>query len=319
MRKRLHKLTKTGGYYHYTIEYFLEQCLRHIASQHYDMIVLENRPAYALKVRNVSDAPIVLHLHNDFLNEQTQQGREIYDSLQRVVAVSHYIARQLNTLDPHGKKCVTVSNGIDLTAFTPTKQAEAPTRQALGLKPADFVMVYSGRITPEKGILPLVQAMKGLKDYADMKLLVLGSPFYGNASDDEFMTQLKEEASQLSDHIVFAGYVPYDRMPGYLQLADCAIVPSLWKEPFALSCLEAMAMGLPVITTRNGGITEIATPLNAVLLPTDEHFVSKLTAAMLNLYGNEEKRKRMGRMSRFIATNFSKERYAEAFFKAITL
>jgi len=320
VRKRLYKLTKPEGYYHYTIEYFLDQCLRHMASQHYDLVILENRPAYALKVRAVTAAPIVLHLHNDFLNAQTKQGREIYDSLQRVVTVSRYIGQQVKTLEPDGTKCLTVNNGIDLAAFSPKQNISGPSRQSLGLKDDDFVMVFSGRITAQKGILPLVQAMKGLKDYANIKLLIIGSPFYGNATDnDEFLIQLKEEARELKDSVVFTGFQPYDKMPGYLRLADCAVVPSQWDDPFPTSVLEAMAAGKPIITTRRGGIPEMANAFNAVLLPTDQHFVSKLTAAILDLYGNEEKRRLMGRMSKMVAGRFSKERYAERFFQQITL
>jgi chorismate synthase len=89
----------------------------------------------------------VLHLHNDFLNAQTKQGREIYDSLQRVVTVSRYIGQQVKTLEPDGTKCLTVNNGIDLAAFSPKQNISGPSRQSLGLKDDDFVMVFSGRIT----------------------------------------------------------------------------------------------------------------------------------------------------------------------------
>ena len=73
IRKRLY-LRKAGGneLHHYSIEYYLERALKHIRKQTYDLIILENRPGYALKLRKCTTANIVIHLHNDQLIYQTK-------------------------------------------------------------------------------------------------------------------------------------------------------------------------------------------------------------------------------------------------------
>ena len=76
-------------------------------------------------------------------------------------------------------------------------------------------------------------------------------------------------------------------------------------------------MGLPIITTRRGGITEEVTDDNAILLNTDKHFVDNLAAAILDLYYHPEKRKQMSAASFERSKLFNKEAYAKNFFEAI--
>jgi glycosyltransferase involved in cell wall biosynthesis len=78
-------------------------------------------------------------------------------------------------------------------------------------------------------------------------------------------------------------------------------------------------MGLPIITTRRGGIPEEVTEKNAILLHTDEHFVDNLAAAILDLYQHPEKRKAMSQAGLERAKLFDKETYARDFFKALEL
>lgn len=312
--KRWYKYFCRNGYYDYTIEYYFAQALRHLKRQDYDMVIIENRPGFAPRLAKKTQARIVLHLHNDFLNKDIPQARAIYEAADRIVTVSDYIGSRVKTIDPNSNKCVTVGNGIDLQAFSKEHACQI-SRSQIGLQPADFVLVYSGRITREKGIVQLIEAMQQLKEYANLKLLVMGSSFYGNANDSHnpFIASLKEAAKSLEERIVFTGYVPYQQMPSYLQLADVAVIPSQWEEPFGLTCIEAMAMSLPVIVSHRGGLPEMVTPDNAIILPTDQTFVSRLADAILSLYRHRERCKPMGQASWQLSRKYDKDRFAEEF------
>ena len=182
----------------------------------------------------------------------------------------------------------------------------------------DFVIVFSGRVNEEKGIMQLIEAMAMLRDSPNVKLLVIGSSFYANDdNDNDFTKALKEKAALLSDRIIFTGFIPYEQMPAYLQMADIAVIPSVWDDPFPTTVLEAQAMGLPIITTRRGGIPEEVSEENAILLNTDELFVNNLADAILDLYEHPEKRKAMSEAALKRAPYYSKERYAKDFFDAI--
>ena len=106
-------------------------------------------------------------------------------------------------------------------------------------------------------------------------------------------------------------------MPDYLQIADIAIVPSIWDDPFPTTILEAQAMGLPIITTNRGGIPEEVTTENALIIPTGQDFVHQLADAIRHLYIDSEKRIIMSKASLSRSVYFSKERYAKDFFKIL--
>ena len=106
-------------------------------------------------------------------------------------------------------------------------------------------------------------------------------------------------------------------MPNYLQMADVAVIPSIWNDPFPTTVLEAQAIGLPIITTHRGGIPEEVTEKNAILLDTDEHFIDNLASAILDLYHHPEKRQQMSAASFERSKRFDKETYAKNFFAAL--
>jgi glycosyltransferase involved in cell wall biosynthesis len=179
--------------------------------------------------------------------------------------------------------------------------------------------VYSGRINKEKGVNELVDAMLKLQNYPNIKLMIMGGSFFGNTSnEDEFILQLKKKAKDLRERILFTGFIPYEKIPEYLQIADIAIIPSIWNDPFPTTVLEAQAMGLPIITTRRGGIPEEVSEKNAILLETDEDFIKNLALAIINLYKHPEKRKQMAKISLEHSKQFDKTLFARSFLKALS-
>lgn len=314
-KKKLYQKIHGEEYYHYTIEYYLEQSLKHIKKQQYDLIIIENRPGYALKLRHITNAKLVYHLHNEKLNSQAHKAKEIYDAASLIITVSNYIKRCVQTINPQDSKTKTVYNGINLSVFSQNVKAD---RSSVGLHNDDFVLVFSGRINRDKGIMELIEAMCSLKDYPLIKLLVIGSNFFGNTNnEDDFLIQLKGKALSLNNRIIFTGFIPYSNMPHYLRMADVAVIPSIWNDPFPTTVLEAQTMGLPIITTNRGGIPEEVSDGNAILLETDKLFVDNLAEAILDLYQHPEKCKKMTVASIERSKMFDKGTYARNFFNVI--
>jgi glycosyltransferase involved in cell wall biosynthesis len=318
VRKRLfHIFNRHNEYYHYTIEYYLNQAIKDIHRQSYDIIILENRPAYAIKLKEVAEAQLVYHLHNDKLSGSTPKYQEIYDAASGIITVSNYIKFCVQTINPNDTKTVTIYNGIDTKKFS-RKEKSIISRKHLGISSEDFLMVFSGRINKDKGVEELIGAMTLLQDIPQIKLLVIGSTFFGNSSDeDDFVHSLKTKAESIQERIIFTGFVPYEKMPDYLQLADIAVIPSIWNDPFPTTVLEAQAMGLPIITTKRGGIPEEVTNKNAVLLSVDERLTENLAISIRNLYADSMKRSIMSAASIEHSKAFDKETYAKHFFEAI--
>lgn len=314
IKRKLYFYMHGEEYHHYFIEYFLEQSIKHIRKQNYDCIILENRPSYSLKLKEKTHAKFVYHLHNEKLTKLTPAYQFIYDAASLVICVSDFITKSVKSMNANDTKCITVYNGIDLNAFSTT--SSYITRQDIGLKDQDFVLIYSGRINPEKGIKELTQAMNKLNDYPQIKLLVLGCSFFGNTTeDDDFAKELRESTNTIQDRILFTGFIPYKEVPSYLKLADIAVVPSMWDEAFGLTVLEGMAAGLPLITTRSGGIPEICEDVAYII--SRENIIDDLAEAIVHLYHHPEIRANMSSQSFSRAQLFSKEKYSANFFKAL--
>ena len=313
INKIFYHWTHHDEYYHYTIEYLLHQAIKHIKKQNYDIIILENRPGYAIKLQGKTQAKLVYHLHNDLLNNTTKKCLDIYKLADKVITVSDYITSQVKTINSEDHKCTTVYNGINISAFV--NQQTDIGRDVIGIKPNVFLIAFSGRLIPEKGILELVTAMQRLKEYPDIKLMVLGSADLGSRNAQTKFFKKLQETTKGQNNIVFTGYVPYSQMGDYLHLADIAVIPSMWEEPFGLTCIEAMAAGLPLITTRSGGIPEISEGVATIV--DREDIVNHLVTAILDLYQHPEKRKQMSAASIERSKLFDKETYAKNFFAAL--
>lgn len=313
IKRKIYYYTHGEEYHHYFIEYYLEQSIKHIRKQDYDCIILENRPSYALKLKKIINAKLVYHLHNEKLTTQTPSFQDIYIASSLIICVSDYISQSVKSINSNDTKCITVHNGIDLNSFISLKQIS---RAEVGLNNDDFVIIYSGRIIPEKGIMELTEAFSYLAKYSNIKLLVIGSSFFGNVTyDDDFTKELKKNTERIKDQVKFTGYIPYNKVPSYLKLANIAVVPSMWEEAFGLTVLEAMAAGLPLITTESGGIPEICE--NVAYIIKRDDIVNNLTKAIIYLYNNPEICSKMSELSICKVQQFSKEKYASNFFKAL--
>lgn len=314
--RRIYSYRHHDEYYNYFIEYYFEKVFTHLKKMDYDYIILENGAGLAYKLSQRGYKNIILHMHNEVRESRSEYHPAIFKSIKKILTVSDYIKGKASTLFP-ADKIETVHNGIDLKNFA-KKGVSSVSRQQIGFTDDDFVMVYSGRINQEKGVSELIDAMLLLKDIPNIKLMIIGGSYFGNAgNEDNFIRSLKEKSKSIEDKIIFTGFIQYNKMPDYLQLADIAVIPSIWNDPFPTTELEAQAMGLPIITTLRGGIPEEVSKENAILLETDEHFVRNLAASILDLYEHPEKREQMSTVSYKRSKLFDKEIYAKTFYAAL--
>ena len=312
--RRLYGYFHSGEYYNHFIEYYFEKIYAHLRCHEFDCIVLDNCPGYVCKLARRGHKNLALRLGNDLLNSTTKNNELIFNSLYRIMTCSNYIKERVATIQ-RDNKIQTLYNGINIKAFL-KKEQQIIKRSEIGLSEKDFVIVYSGRVNKDKGVSELIDAMLMLCDKSDIKLMIIGSTFFANATnEDDFVRSLKEKAKKIENKIVFTGFIPYEQMPSYLQLADIAALPSMWEEPFGLTIVEAMAAGLPLITTRSGGIPEICEGV-ATIVDRDE-IVNNLIKAIIDLYEHPEKCKQMSEASVERAKLFDKETFIANFFSAI--
>ena len=153
--------------------------------------------------------------------------------------------------------------------------------------PADsVVLLYAGRVSPEKNIGLLVEMMKILaKDSSeDYRLLVAGAGPQGD--------WLKEEtAKNFPDKIIQLGHLDKELLADYYANANVFVHPNP-KEPFGIAPLEAMVSGVPTLAPNSGGILSYATNENAWLVePTGENFAQSVREIIENPVETERRTK----------------------------
>lgn len=302
------------GVYDYFIEFFFDNVCKQIKKTHYDVIILENRPGYAVKLSRKTSTPIIAHIHFDFFS--SSQSEILFERIKGIISVSNFLYSK--TSDRIKNKCITVYNGIDLSKFTiMSNQARRIKRNHFLFKENEIILIYTGRISPIKGVKELIEAITLLND-KNIKLLIVGSPQFGKIeARDEYTDSVYKIASHIKDQIIFTGYIPYSDIPNLYSISDIAIIPSICNDAFPTSTLEAMATGLPLIVSNRGGLPEQVDTENAILINTDKDFIINLAKAIHYLSYNESLRIKMGCESLRKSKKFEKDVFSINFFSAV--
>lgn len=165
-----------------------------------------------------------------------------------VVAISSEIAAALAKRMGSSRRVVHIPNGIDLKHWSSSSGSKEELRRRLGL-PQGVLITYTGRLSRAKGLVMLLEAWEQLAPrYPDTQLVLIGS---GDRSFDGCEAQLQDQARRggIESRVTFTGQV--DEVREYLCASDLFVLCSD-SEGFALSLIEAMAVGLPCISTTVG-------------------------------------------------------------------
>lgn len=247
------------------------------------------------------------HLHG-----QTACSHTMDDIYGGVLALSEFIRDDyLKTSSLDRQHAYILHNCIDTALFTPGAP-DAALRASLGFAPEDFVVLFCGRLEPDKGIHKLLEAMAAVDD-ARCKLLIVGSPFFGRTQSSPFLRKLEQQAHALGDRVRFTGYVPNENLPDYYRLADLVCVPTLVEEAAGLVAVEAMGCGRPVLATRSGGMPEYLQGSQAVLVDRGPELAAQLSWAIRMLHEHPDLCAQMGAAGARAAQRFSTAAFYETF------
>lgn len=234
-------------------------------SNNYDFILIENNMnIFELILGRISRGEkLYFHLHNDVIEsvyKNTRLCRLAYDNCEKIFCASQYLKERFE-LACEGdlyRKIRLLTNCIDFSVFRiGAAERVVELREKYNIVKDEYVILYSGRIAPEKGVLELVSAVVELPKDMKIRCIIAGGNWFGTRDENTYLAKLKSKADEHKERFVFAGYCSYEDMPLMYQMADITVVPSKWEEPFGMVALEALAMGCPLIVTKRGGLKDI--------------------------------------------------------------
>ncbi|HSY21556.1 MAG TPA: glycosyltransferase family 4 protein [Polyangiaceae bacterium] len=208
--------------------------------------------------------------------------------------VDHVFALSNDSLDTlrslgFGSRMSKIPLGFDPTRFRPNPALRAEVRTKLGLK--DVTVAYFGRLSPEKGVHLLLEALAGLAD-RPWQLLLDRFAAYTHSYTEELEGHI--DRLGLRSRIVFFD-ATHAEMPGFMNAADIVALPSIantrWREQYGRVAPEAMACGRLVVASTSGALPELVSDAGLLVPPND---VAALRRALDRAMSDEGMRVALG-------------------------
>lgn len=256
---------ESGG----SLKRYKNEVVRFLQGKSYDVIHIFNRPRLVLPVHEaVQGARIILSMHNDMFIPRKiapEEAVNVIAKVERIITVSNYVGRTIQAMYPQaGKKLRTIYSGVDLNRFSPgfTEKARGirgSLRKKYHLK-GKKVILFVGRLSPKKGVDILIQAVQVLAEKGyNIGLVLVGSKWYGENKRTEYVAYVQALAKRSQAPVVSTEFVAPEKIHQWYWAGDIFVCPSQWQEPLARVLYEAMASGLPIVTTNRGGNPEVIT------------------------------------------------------------
>ncbi len=210
-----------------------------------------NVAAYLLKKK--PSIPVSLYVYNDPREmagaKSPKERQTLLRGLVQIVCVSNFIRDCfLDGLSPEKydlSKIQTLDCGVARRLTSP------PVKEP--------IIFIAGRMVPEKGILEAALAIVNvLPFYPEWKLVIAGARRFEDAPASSYEAKVGKAIAPLGNQAEMLGFIPSDAVRLWQERAAIAACPSIWQEPLGKVVVEALAEGCAVLTTRCGGIPEVA-------------------------------------------------------------
>jgi len=240
--------------------------------------------------------PLVLHKHVGTKNPKNLPVHPwLYNRVDCAIGISEVIVRNLVETHPLRPDQVRlIHHGIDMTRFRPDPVRRQALREELGVGDGGLLVGIVGRLQRHKGHLEFLEvAQRVLPRFPGARFVIVGEATRG---EDEEANEVVDvlEAAGLGDRLILTGY--RDDVPDLLGAMDLFLFPT-HAEAFGLVIVEAMAMGVPVVSSDCDGVPDIVVEGETGFLvdPTD---VPALATAVEDLLASADKRAAFGAAGR---------------------
>jgi glycosyltransferase involved in cell wall biosynthesis len=230
------------------------------------------------------------------------------EAVDLVISPSAGMAKVLRDLEVRSHIEV-IPNGVDLSKF---HNAKPFARAQFGFTEQDILLVYAGRIAPEKNINFLLQSFAGIAQLIpNVYLLIVGG------GKRQFEDDLQEAIARfgIGSRVHSTGMIAYDDIPSYLSMCDIFVTTSV-AESFGMTTVEAMGAGLPVMGIHSAGTSDIVDDGRTGFLSTED--LAAFTAKLTFLCLRPSLRKQMGLAAFEASKQYDIERTTQIMLKHYT-
>jgi glycosyltransferase involved in cell wall biosynthesis len=227
------------------------------------------------------------------------------------VAISTEIADELARCGVPEKKIARIPNGVDDGVFKPASfDDKSRLRASLGVRMDERLVVYTGRLVTYKGLPGLLRVWERVAKVVPAARLVLVGGGGNDMANCENDLRAFCQSHDLGDRVTFTDDVP--TVIPWLQAADAFVFPTQ-NEAFGISLIEAMACGLPVVSTDVGGVKDIvADGVNSLVFQAGDE--PGLEAALLRVMRDPVLAARIGQDAlETVKARYTRDRVAKAY------
>jgi glycogen synthase len=226
-----------------------------VQKEHYDIIHAHDWLTYpaGIEAKKVSGKPLIVHVHaTEYDRSGENYDKRVFDIEQRgmeiaekVISVSDFTRNTIITkyhIDP--AKVITIHNAVE-----PVNFGKIENLWKLGTN--DKIVTFLGRITRQKGPQYFIEAAyKVLQKMDNVRFVMAGS-------GDLIESMIKQVARlKISDKFHFTGFLQGEDVYRMYEMSDLYVMPSV-SEPFGISPLEAIQSNVPVIMSKQSGVSEV--------------------------------------------------------------
>lgn len=202
-----------------------------------------------------------------YVHHQVKLDLELYNLVDKIVCLSPSTRRVL--IDTYGvtpNKISMIQNGLGREIST-CKYAKTETRQNLGLRIDDKILIFVGRPAYYKGIVPLLLALKKVRHNCPNLRCVFTGSITG-------FSKFEKYATDVAANLIFIGHVNHAELHKWYSAADVGVITS-YSEQCSYSALEMMANGLPIVASDGNGVRDVFSDKNAIIAPIESIFLAE--------------------------------------------
>ena len=267
------------GYYRFASNIVLREKADYVVAEGGNYLCFEKLS------RILGKEKMVIHIHHHLIG--TAQLKKIFG---KSISVSSFVKREwirddisVDTNNVVLKNCITHTNFRN----TISSKELLSLRSELGYSDDDFIILFCGRIIPEKGVKELIQAVLNINNKR-LKLLIVGSANFGKSQkqtryERDVLHLIQKDVTRIK-HI---GYISSDTLYRYYHLSNALVVPTLCEEAAGLVSIEGQLAKLPIIITKSGGLVEYTPDNGAIIINKGENIVQNLEDAITYVLEND--------------------------------